>query len=72
MARGMLCGKEDVLLGTVVPCMHDDEEGALQGVWGMELGWQGEWEGKGWECREDGQAEGGSGRFNGTVKRGIE
>ncbi|KAL8671277.1 MAG: hypothetical protein Q9168_004217 [Polycauliona sp. 1 TL-2023] len=72
LARGMLCGKEDVLLGTVVPCMHDDEEGALQGVWGMELGWQGEWEGKGWECREDGQAEGGSGRFNGTVKRGIE
>lgn len=72
LQRGMLDGKEDGLLGTVVPCMKDEEEGALKGVWGLEFGWQGEWEGRGWECREDGQAEGGSGRFNGSVERGNE
>ncbi|KAL8992756.1 MAG: hypothetical protein Q9169_006863 [Polycauliona sp. 2 TL-2023] len=67
--RGMLSGKDDELLGTVVPCMRDDEEGTLEGVWGLEFGWQGKWEGTEWECREDAQAEGGSGRFNGSVKR---
>ncbi|KAL8841254.1 MAG: hypothetical protein Q9176_003347 [Flavoplaca citrina] len=69
LQKGMLDGKEDGLLGTVVPCMRDEEEGALKGVWGFEFGWQGEWEGRGWECREDGQPEGGSGRFSGSVKR---
>ncbi|KAL8851373.1 MAG: hypothetical protein Q9221_003740 [Calogaya cf. arnoldii] len=72
LQKSMLIGKEDGLLGTVVPCMRDEEEGALNGIWGFEFGWQGEWEGRGWECREDGQPEGGSGRFNGTVERGHE
>ncbi|KAL8912711.1 MAG: hypothetical protein Q9171_002344 [Xanthocarpia ochracea] len=69
LRRAMLDGKADGLLGTVVPCMREEEEDALKGVWGLEIGWQGELEGRGWECREDGQAEGGSGRFNGTVAR---
>ncbi|KAL8726214.1 MAG: hypothetical protein Q9166_006839 [cf. Caloplaca sp. 2 TL-2023] len=67
--RGMLDGKEDGMLGTIVPVMREEEEGALAGVWGLEMGWQGLWRGRVWECREDGGVEGGSGRFGGVVRR---
>ncbi|KAL8773343.1 MAG: hypothetical protein Q9209_001737 [Squamulea sp. 1 TL-2023] len=69
LQRGMLDGKEDGLLGTVVPCMREEEEGTLRGVWGLELGWTGRWKRNAWQCREDGQAEGGSGRFYGIIRR---
>ncbi|KAL8780972.1 MAG: hypothetical protein Q9213_006223 [Squamulea squamosa] len=69
LQRGMLDGKEDGLLGTVVPCMREEEEGTLRGVWGLELGWRGRWKRSAWQCREDGQAEGGSGRFYGIIRR---
>ncbi|KAL8667917.1 MAG: hypothetical protein Q9202_000382 [Teloschistes flavicans] len=83
LGRWMLDGSGDMLLGTSAPCMRDEEEGCLKGAWGMGVGaedgaecgigggkggWGGEGEEK-WVTREDGQAEGGSGRFWGVVRK---
>lgn len=75
LGRWMMDGVGDMLLGTGVPCIRDEEEGCLRGVWGMGVGAEegvvrgkGEWEDK-WVTREDGQAEGGSGRFWGVVSK---
>ncbi|KAL9593756.1 MAG: hypothetical protein Q9219_007400 [cf. Caloplaca sp. 3 TL-2023] len=57
----------DPLLGTIVPCMTDQEQGCLEAVWGMTMGW-GDKEEK-WGAREDGMGEGGLGRFSGVVTR---
>lgn len=68
LQKGMLDGKDDGLLGTVVPCLREEEEGALKGVWGMRMGWGEE---EGWEVREDVGFQGGSGRFSGVVGREV-
>ena len=64
----------DSLLGTVAQAMRPEDEGCLVGVWGLRVGGLGEeqWgpsgEGR-LHCREDGQAEGGMGRFSGCVEK---
>ncbi|KAI4193723.1 MAG: hypothetical protein LQ350_008186, partial [Teloschistes chrysophthalmus] len=67
LCKWMMDGAGDMLLGAVVPCMRDEEEGCLRGVWGMGVGAEegvvggrGGWE-ENWVTREDGHAEGGSG-----------
>lgn len=57
----------DDLLGTIVPSMMDEEEGCLNAVWGMVMGW-GDKEER-WHAREDGQGIGGMGRFEGVVRK---
>ncbi|KAL8829347.1 MAG: hypothetical protein Q9170_006208 [Blastenia crenularia] len=58
---------EDELLGTIVPCLTDEEEGLLNAVWGMQIGWGDRHEK--WDAREDGMGEGGLGRFEGVVEK---
>ncbi|KAL8908274.1 MAG: hypothetical protein Q9207_000895 [Kuettlingeria erythrocarpa] len=69
LERLMMHAPDDLLLGDIVQTLMDEEEGCLQAVWGMAMGW-----GKGrdkekWDVREDGLGEGGLGRFRGRVKR---
>lgn len=63
----MLDGKQDTLLGQIVPVMEDGEIECLENVFGMTFGW-GE-DPKQYENHEDGQPNGGSGRFSGTLRR---
>ncbi|KAL9611518.1 MAG: hypothetical protein Q9167_003843 [Letrouitia subvulpina] len=63
----MLDGKQDTLLGQIVPVMEDEEMECLETVFGMTFGW-GE-DPKQYENREDGQPNGGSGRFSGTLMK---
>lgn len=64
----LMLGKvDDELLGTIVPCLTDEEEGCLNAVWGMVMGW-GDKEER-WDAREDGMGIGGMGRFEGVVKK---
>ncbi|KAL9032900.1 MAG: hypothetical protein Q9214_007763 [Letrouitia sp. 1 TL-2023] len=63
----MLDGKQDTLLGQIVPVMEDGEIECLETAFGMTFGW-GE-DPKQFENHEDGQPNGGSGRFSGTLRR---
>lgn len=62
----MLQRPEDHFLGQIVPSMVAYEKALLRLGFGMQLGW-GDDEAK-WENLEDGQPEGGSGRFSGSVE----
>ncbi|KAL8927240.1 MAG: hypothetical protein Q9208_002416 [Pyrenodesmia sp. 3 TL-2023] len=69
LQKVMMQAPEDILLGTIVPALMDEEEGCLSAVWGMEMGWGKDKEKEKWNTREDGAGEGGLGRFRGCVKR---
>lgn len=69
LQKVMMQCPEDVLLGTIVPALTDEEEGCLRTVWGMEMGWGEDREKEKWNVREDCMGEGGLGRFRGRVKR---
>ncbi|KAL8747094.1 MAG: hypothetical protein Q9184_007651 [Pyrenodesmia sp. 2 TL-2023] len=69
LQKVMMQAPEDILLGTIVPALMDEEEGCLQAVWGMEMGWGKDRKKEKWNVREDGAGEGGLGRFRGCVKR---
>lgn len=56
----------DHFLGQIVPSLPAPEQAVLTNGFGMQMGW-GDDEAK-WESLEDGQPEGGSGRFSGSVE----
>jgi len=62
----MLQCRDDHFLGQIVPSMVAYEKALLKHGFGMQMGW-GDDEAK-WESLEDGQPEGGSGRFSGSVE----
>ena len=66
LMRVMMACHGDVFLGQIVPSLASNEQELLQNGFGMRLGW-GDDESK-WENIEDGQPEGGSGRFSGSVE----
>ncbi|KAI4204579.1 MAG: hypothetical protein LQ346_001588 [Caloplaca aetnensis] len=69
LQRLMMHAPDDFLLGDIVQTLMDEEEGCLQAVWGMAMGWGKGREKEKWNVREDGLGEGGLGRFKGRVKR---
>ncbi len=64
LSRVMMSNSADAYLGQVVPSLVKHEQEILQNGFGMRLGWEGEIK---WENLEDGQPEGGRGRFSGVV-----
>ena len=58
------------LLGWISPDMPITEKSILEYAFGMRMGWEDD-ESR-FECREDGQPFGGSGRFSGVLVEGDE
>ena len=72
---GIMMASQDMLLGQIVPSLNEEEREVFTTAFPMSLD-QEAWEEAGmgkraWECREDGQPEGGSGRFSGEIERLI-
>lgn len=65
----VMMSTEDHFLGQIVPTIDLDEYLLLNSAFGMTSGWGDD--GSKYENREDGQPEGGSGRFNGSLV-GVE
>ena len=62
----MMQRNEDPLLGQIIPMLHDHDLEVLQTAFPMATDWNDENQ---WDNHEDGQPIGGSGRFNGHVKK---
>ncbi|EXJ66653.1 uncharacterized protein A1O5_10324 [Cladophialophora psammophila CBS 110553] len=54
-------------LGTLTQCIHPIEKRVLEEAWGMRFGWPNNIER--WAAVEDGEFEGGTGRFTGVIKK---
>ena len=72
---GIMMASQDALLGQIVPNLSEGEREVFTTAFPMRLD-QEAWEEAGmgkraWECREDGQPDGGSGRFSGEIGRLI-
>lgn len=63
----MMHRKDDLLSGQIVPALSDAEQVIFRTAFPMQLGW-GDDESK-FDNLEDGQPEGGSGRFSGSVEK---
>ena len=62
----MMHRNDDLLLGQIIPVLHDHELEVLQTAFPMEMSWNRMTD---WDNREDGQPTSGSGRFSGSVKK---
>lgn len=66
----MMTRPDDVLLGQIVPRILPGEKETLMSAYGMRFGWDDD-EGISQHNREDGQLDGGKGRFSGVLRKLI-
>ena len=57
----------DSMLGEIIPHMPQEEVDTLHALWQMSFGWGDDPRAR--DNLDDGQPEGGSGRFNGSLER---
>ncbi|KIW84813.1 hypothetical protein Z517_00201 [Fonsecaea pedrosoi CBS 271.37] len=60
-------GEQYPWLGTLTQCIHPIEKRVLEEAWQMTFGWPNNLER--WAAVEDGQSEGGTGRFSGVIRK---
>lgn len=68
----MMTRPEDILLGQIIPRIWPSEHETLESAYGMRFGWDDDDnDGRSLHNREDGQVDGGKGRFSGMLKKLI-
>ena len=68
----MMTRPEDILLGQIIPRIGPSEHDTLESAYGMRFGWEEEDDNRrSLHNREDGQVDGGKGRFSGVLRKLI-
>ena len=67
----MMTRPEDMLLGQIIPKIWTSEQETLESAYGMRVGWEDDEDERRLHNREDGQADGGKGRFSGVLRKLI-